>query len=224
MIFKSIITGVLCLCAEYSFAQYGYTRGEVRAEVDISPRWTATAQGYVGHEFGRAVSSDVSAALGAAFCLYDGVFAYAAAQIESSDVSGGGTAGVYTLREALALRTDRDMVHSITLEQRRLTYSALNNSINCSRLSYTLAKLWTLNEAWTAIGEGAIVLNTKSEITDSSILQRLRFKVGVRRSLCRSLSLYASYAYQCLGQDQTYIADRHNLHTLSLTLEYAHRR
>lgn len=222
---RYMLTIVFGLTAEYVMAQQTCQTLMATAHIGISPRWTILGSANYGWEQGSSSSKNYSGALGLQFNVFGNIYVYVGTQCAAANYpSFGGRNEIFSLKEGVNIVGEKLFVHNIELEQRRLVFWQVENRVNCTRGSYSLAKVLKINDKWQIIPRLGVVVNGKSEVTESSFVQRAKAEIGVRRSIGKMLNTSLTYSYMYGGKLQTYIAERHNLHALTLKINIGNRK
>ncbi len=215
---KALIIGVFCLLTKHSVGQNVAACIGGNVSYEVYPRWhvLAMAQEAIVQK-GSLTSNVVRVAGGAAFNIYENIHGAFGVSYGISDYFDNDSRDkTFTLIETIVVLNEKNR-HDFVLMQRTTKYEPYNLKSKNSILGYGYTHNISLNEKWRLAAGGMLVINTHQDVEDATILQRVKARVGVSRSLRNHGRASVSYTGMLGGKGQNYILDRHGLNLLTLT-------
>lgn len=209
-------TGQTVFCQKIS---YGI---DAVGAIDISPRWMAFAevQGAIDKFDGYSHWGSVST--GASFQLYDAIDVFVRASLSRALYHGSiNDERIMTMLEGVQITTKSGFVHYLYVDQRRLKFKPSNMSVNCSHFGYSVMYDFSIrDDKWSLVPQLACVANIKSDVTSSDLLQRIKLMFAAERRINDRLAIGLRWCSMFGGENQIYMGDCHNLHTISLFVNW----
>lgn len=188
------------------------------AEVNVSNRWNGVVEvsgaldkHYVFSQWGKL-------AVGAMFKLYEGIVVFGGGGLSMANYNGmDNQEYIMMLKEGVIIYTKSKFQHQLFVDQRRLTFRPTDISVNCSRFGYNVIYPYRCKgDKWFVSPHATVLINVKSEVASSDILQRIKLGGVVQRRIGKSLFVGMRYTYMFGGKEQTYMGEGHNMHVISL--------
>lgn len=193
------------------------------ASLQISPRWKGIANIKGAQTFSNANYLWWQGGIGISFLAYDNINIISNASITYARYNNLHNKDlIYSLSECAQIKTDKNYIHKIIFEQRKLIFKPSSNDISCSRFTYSISKEIEIKK----LSKTAIVtelqtsLNIKSDINDSPFIQRVRAKIGIMKEISKYTKIGLYYKY-CIGsKNQKYVDDAHKYNSISMTFDF----
>lgn len=228
---RCLLTALLIVLQLFSSHRAAAQRSDIgleaTAHIGVSEHWSAFGMANFDVEDGSTTATSVWGrfGLGAGFTLYESIIVFGCASYSSAAYNNIDNRDViYTIMEGALLGTQSRFTHAVTLEQRRLKFMPTERTANCTRASYYLGRDFALgSSSWSITSKIGAVVNIKSDVSNNDLLQRIKLRCGVKRTIGQRLSVAMEYGYMFLGKKQTYMGERHNLHAVKIRINYARK-
>lgn len=198
---------------------------EATAHLGLTEHWSAFGMANFDVEDGNTTTLSVWGRFGAGagFTIYESIIVFGcAAYSTASYYNIDNRDAIYTLMEGAFITTQSHFVHAVTLEQRKLKFLPSERTVNCTRATYYLGRDFAIGTSpWSITSKLGCVVNVKSEVSSSNVLQRVKLRAGVARKLSERLNVGVEYGYMFLGKKQIYMGERHNLHAVKIRINFA---
>ena len=194
---------------------------EADAAVGISPRWQLKGAVNLAAEQADVNCLWGGAQLGAAFNFYSKYSLAFAARCSYADYNHLDNSDLMTiLCEGIDIKNSDVISQKIYFEQWRVHYRPSKVNTSATGLSYAIAldKPLRTENPWHITGRASFSTNISSDEVDNKFLRRVRIGAGVKRQISTNVSIEIFYNYMFAGENQIYMGDMDNLHTLKFLL------
>lgn len=194
--------------------------GGVRAQYNFtpSPRWSGAIDGALFQQMNVRSGTWWQLGIKGQFSFMERRYLYIMASTtrqEYNNISNSDTE--LRLIEGLNIETLSGFSHNLYLSQRRIIYRPTHDKAFCSDITYSqnisFRKISTKVTPFITASE---TMNITPDVSDASIIQRLRFGGGLSMAVTEHLTLLTDYHYAMGSRKQTFIGDANGVHCISL--------